>query len=299
MTRRHRLHPVYPAVLLSVACGGGYRSPGNLPAPTPAPPQPVPAVPPPGAPGLRFAPGTTRYLVRQEVHIQQDFAGLPPTIDLKYALYLTAAIGAPGDSIGLPATFTVDSIVVDSASRLPPQIDLSAARGFRVSGRLVPTGEFISGPCDTASAAASLGSLLPRFRNFFPRLPAGGVIPQTSWTDSTKAIDPATCSGGTALTTRSENHRAATTWEDRDGIRALRLETTATYQFNGSGDQGGSPFTLSGSGVGTGVQFLSTDGRYVGGEVRDSSTLTIDLSVQGVSIPRRQLAHTTVTVLPR
>lgn len=299
MTRRYRLHPVYPAVLLAVACGGGRRSPGNLPAPTPAPPQPAPAVPPPGAPGLHFAPGTTRYLVRQDVHIQQDFAGLPPTIDLKYALYLTATIGTPGDSLGLPTTFTVDSIVVDSASRLPPQVDLGAARGIRVTGRLVPTGEFISGPCDTSSAAASLGNLLPRFRNFFPRLPAGGVVPQSAWTDSTMATDPANCSGGTALTTRSENRRAATTWEDRDGIRALRLETTATYQFSGSGDQSGSPFTLSGSGVGTGVQFVSSDGRYVGGEVRDSSTLTIDLPVQGVSIPRRQLAHTTVTVLPR
>jgi hypothetical protein len=238
-------------------------------------------------------------MVRQEVHIQQDFAGLPPTVDLKYAFYLTATIGGPADSAGLPTTFTVDSVAVDSGSQLPPQINLSAARGFQVSGRLAATGEFISGPCDTSAAAASLGSLLPRFRSFFPRLPAGGVAPQTSWTDSTTASDPANCSGGAAITTRSENHRAATTWEDRGGGRALRLETTATYQFNGSGDQGGAPFTLDGSGVGTGIQFLSSDGRYLGGELRDSSTLTIDLPAQGVSIPRRQIARTTVTVLQR
>jgi hypothetical protein len=260
----------------------------------------VPTVPRPGTPVLLLAPGTTRYVVRQDVHIQQDFTGVPPTIDLKYALYLTATIGGPADSTGgLPTTFTVDSIAVDSASQLPPQIDLSAARGFRVTGRLSPTGEFLSGPCDTSAAIASLGNLLPRFRSFFPRLPAGGVAPQTSWTDSTTASDSASCSGGATITTRSQNRRAATTWEEREGTRALRLESTATYQFSGSGDQGGSPFTLNGSGMGTGVQFLSNDGRYLGGELRDSSTLTIDLPAQGVTIPRRQIAHTIIAVLQR
>jgi hypothetical protein len=289
----------YSIVLLSAACGGGYQSPGGGPVPATTPNAPSPTAPAAHVPTLRLASGTTHYLVRQDVHIQQDFAGLPPTVDLKYALYVTASVASAGDSTGLPTTFTVDSVTVDSGSQLPPQINLGAARGFRVSGRLGATGEFISGPCDTSSAAASLGNLLPRFRSFFPRLPAAGVAPQTSWTDSTTASDAANCSGGAAITTRAENHRAATTWEDHGGVRALRLETTANYAFNGAGEQGGAPFTLDGSGVGTGVQFLAGDGRYLGGELRDSSTLTIDLPVQGVSIPRRQLAHTTITVLPR
>jgi hypothetical protein len=296
----HRRSFLYSVLLLSAACGSGTSAPGGPPAPTPAPgAPPTPTGPSAHAPTLRLAPGTTRYLVRQDVHIQQDFAGLPPTIDLKYSLFVTAAVSGPADSVGLPTSFTVDSVTVDSGSQLPPQINIGAARGFRVSGRLIPTGEFVSGPCDTSSAAASLGNLLPRFRTFFPRLPAGGVAPQTSWTDSTNASDAASCSGGAAITTRAENHRSATTWEDHGGVRALRLETTATYAFNGSGQQGGAPFTLEGSGLGIGVQFVTGDGRYLGGELRDSSTLTIDLPVQGVSIPRRQLAHTTITVLPR
>ena len=294
------LRPLFCSiVLLTAACGGGTQAPGGGPAPAPAPGAAPPTAPTSRTPTLQLAPGTTRYLVRQDVHIQQDFAGLPPTVDLKYALYLTAAIGSPRDSTGWPTTFTVDSVTVDSGSQLPPQINLGAARGIQVNGRLASTGEFVSGPCDTSAAAASLGNLLPRFRSFFPRLPAGGVAPQTSWTDSTTASDPANCSGGAAIATRSENRRAATTWEDRSGVRALRLEITATYQFSGSGEQGGSPFTLDGSGVGTGVQFLASDGRYVGGELRDSSTLTIDLPVQGISIPRRQIAHTIITVLQR
>lgn len=285
-------------MLLAAACGGGTQGPGGRPTPAPAPGA-APPTAPSRTPTYQLAPGTTRYLVRQDVHIQQDFAGLPPTVDLKYALYLTAAVGSARDSTGWPTTFTVDSVTVDSGSQLPPQINLGAARGIQVNGRLAATGEFISGPCDTSAAAANLGNLLPRFRSFFPRLPVSGVALQMSWTDSTTASDPANCSGGAAITTRSANRRAATAWEDRDGARALRLEVTATYQFNGSGEQGGSPFTLDGSGVGTGVQFLAADGRYLGGELRDSSTLTIDLPAQGISIPRRQTAHTIITVLQR
>ena len=117
MMRRHRLHPVYPAVLLSLACGG-HRSPGNLPAPTPAPPQPAPAVPTPNA--LMFTPGTTRYLVRQDVHGQQDYAGMPPTYDLRYAIYLTAVIALHG--LALAAIAVGLSSLVTKVQQAKPKL---------------------------------------------------------------------------------------------------------------------------------------------------------------------------------
>lgn len=292
--------------VLLAACGGPPRV-GTAPTPTAAPTAPPPGVAPVHSPTVQFAPSTTHFLVHQDVHIQQDFAGLPPTIDLRYGLFVTAAIGAPAaasatpaaaDS-GLPTTFTIDSIVVDSTTQLPPQVNLAAARGYRISGRLLPTGEFISGPCDTTAAAANIGTLLPRFQNFFPRLPVGGVRPAMTWTDSTDVTDNPNCSGGSAMTTHSANQRSARTWEDHAGSRALRLESTANYHFNGSGNQSGNPFTIEGSGAGSGFQYVSSDGRYLGGEQRDSTTLTIDLQVQGITIPRHQLSHTIITALPR
>ncbi|HET9709127.1 MAG TPA: hypothetical protein VFP39_12580 [Gemmatimonadales bacterium] len=287
--------PLLTAVLLAAACGGGPPRAGTAPTPTPAAP---PGVAPSHSPTVQFAPATTHYLVRQDLHIQQDFAGLPPTIDLRYGLFLTAAIGAPADS-GLPTTFTIDSIVVDSATQLPPQINLTAARGYRITGRLLFTGEFISGPCDTSAAASGVSSLLPRFRSFFPRLPVGGVRPAMTWSDSTDVTDNPVCSGGSSITTRSANQRTAASWEDHAGSRALRLESTSNYRFNGSGQQSGNPFTIDGSGAGTATAYVSSDGRYLGGEQRDSATLTIDLQVQGITIPRRQFSHTVVTALPR
>jgi len=292
MTPRYRL---IPTLLLAAACGGGATRIGTTPTPSPAPPT---GVAPVHSPTVQLAPSTTHFLVQQNLHIQQDYTGLPPTIDLHYGLYVTAAIGAPADS-GLPTTFTIDSIVVDSATQLPPQINLAAARGYRVTGRLLSTGEFISGPCDTSAASSAVGSLLPRFRSFFPRLPVGGVRPTMTWSDSTNITDNPACAGGSTVTTRSANQRAALAWEDRAGSRALRLETTSNYHFNGSGNQGGGPFTIDGSGAGTGVQYLTSDGRYLGGDLRDSTTLTIELPVQGISIPRRQFSHTIITALPR
>jgi len=287
--------PLLTAVLLAAACGGGPPRAGTAPTPTPAAP---PGVAPAHSPTVQFAPSTTHFLVRQDLHIQQDYAGLPPTIDLRYGLFVTAAIGAPVDS-GLPTTFTIDSIVVDSATQLPPQINLAAARGYRITGRLLSTGEFISGPCDTSAAASGINSLLPRFRSFFPRLPVGGVRPAMTWSDSTDVTDNPACSGGSSITTHSANQRTAAAWEDHAGSRALRLESTSNYRFNGTGQQSGNPFTIAGSGAGTGFAYFSSDGRYLGGEQRDSATLTIDLQVQGITIPRRQLSHTVVTALPR
>jgi len=281
-------------IVAAAACSSGYSTPGTGAAPTPA--VPGPAAPAPSAKALQLLPGTTRYLVYQDVHIQQDFTGLPPTIDLRFGLYLTTTIAAPADSLGYPTTFTVDSIKVDSGIQLPPQINLAAARGYRVTGRLSATGEFTNPVASDSGAAASLGNLLPRFRSFFPRLPVGGVRPGDTWTDSATATDSPS---GTTITSRSLNHRTATTWEDHGGIRALRLEGTGTYQFSGAGEQGGAPFTIEGSGTGTGWQLLAIDGRYLGGEARDSTTLTIDLPMQGITIPRRQIARTTVTALPR
>jgi hypothetical protein len=213
---------------------------------------------------------------------------------LGYGLYLTATVAGPTDSIGYLASFTVDSVTIDSGSQLPPQINLAGAKGFRVTGRLTPTGEFTNPIPSDSNAAASLGNLLPRFRSFFPRLPVGGIHPDTSWTDSTTTTDGA---GGTTITTHALSRRSAITFEDRGGIRALRIETASTYQFNGTGEQSGAAFTIDGSGMGTGIQFLSSDGRYLGGESHDSTTLTIDLPMQGITIPRRQTANTIVTAL--
>src|SRR2546425_6994732 len=79
---------------------------------------------------------------------------------------------------------------------------------------------------------------------------------------------------------------------------SVRLEASSTYQVAGAGQNGGQPFELAGSGSSTTVSFIAVDGRYLGGESRDSAALTVRLPVQGIAIPVVQLTHTTVAVQP-
>jgi hypothetical protein len=55
---------------------------------------------------------------------------------------------------------------------------------------------------------------------------------------------------------------------------------------------------LSGAGSGSGVSYIAADGRYLGGEWQDSTTLTVRLPVQGLAVPVVQVTRISVTVLP-
>jgi hypothetical protein len=46
------------------------------------------------------------------------------------------------------------------------------------------------------------------------------------------------------------------------------------------------------------VHFLAIDGRYLGGEVHDTSAIVVALPVQGMTVPVRQISHATIAVLP-
>lgn len=285
-------------MLAAAACAAGSASGGVAPAASPATP-PAPLAPAGGTAteGFRLGPGTLRYAVHQRVHIEQDFQGLPPALDLGYQVFLRATIQAPppGASPGLATTLTLDSIVPDSGVILPPTMNLAAARGLTFSGRLAPTGELTDAVPSDSAAAQHLGQLLTRLRSFYPRLPTQGLKLGVQWTDTVWTTDRG---GGGEVTTKSVVHSRAAAWEDRTGARALRLEVTATFELAGGGSGGGQPFSLAGSGTRRGTDYVAADGRYLGGESRDSTSLVITLPTQGIAIPRQQLSRLTVTVLP-
>jgi len=105
--------------------------------------------------------------------------------------------------------------------------------------------------------------------------------------------------GADATSSRRATIQAtATTWQGGAGGPGLRVESSQTYHVTGSGKNAGQPYELSGEGTASGTAFLAADGRYMAGEVRDSTALTIRLPVQGVSVPVVQVTHTAVSVLP-
>src|SRR3989440_49857 len=299
-----RALPLLVAVL-AAACAS--RRGGARELPAPASPATVPPVAPsdkpapvvPAAPrrsdAVRYGPSALRYVVHRQLHVQQGQAERPQATDLGARIYLAAAIAGPADSIGYPATFTVDSIVPDSGTPPPLADNLSRARKLVFSGRLLPRGEFVNGVASDSALAQSLVQFLANFRDFMPRLPRDGLTPGIAWTDTLEATQKG---GGSEVSRRGGPPPTAAAWEGPAGTRSLRLEATSTYQVAGAGQNLGQPFDLSGSGSATVVSFIAADGRYLGGESRDSTSLTVHLAVQGLAVPVTQLTHTTRAAVP-
>ena len=263
---------------------------------TPVPPAPAPTAPVTRGGGdvVRLGPSALRYVVRQLIHIEQQFQGQTQTIDRGIRLFVSTTIAGPADSAGYPVTFTLDSIVPDSGSAVPASVNLAAARGLRYSGRLTPTGQFRQTATSDSTLAQTFAQAVGSFQNFYPRIPPAGLTLGAEWTDTTSINDRA----GVNVTVKSVARSRATTWEDRSGARCLRIEVSSAYSVAGSGEQGGQPLEVTGTGTRNGVQFVAVDGRYLGGEAHDTSSIVVGLPLQGMTVPVRQISHSTVTVLP-
>lgn len=268
--------------------------PGVVTLPAPIPPAPTAPVTRGGGDVVRLGPSALRYVVRQLIHIEQQFQGQTQVIDRGLRLFLSTTIAGPADSAGYPVTFTLDSIVPDSGSAVPPTVNLASARGLRYSGRLTPTGEFRQTATSDSTLAQTFAQAVGSFRNFFPRIPPGGLTLGAEWTDTSSTSDRA----GVDVTVNSIAHSRATAWEQRNGARCLRIEVSSAYSVAGAGDQGGQPLEVTGTGTRTGVQFVAVDGRYLGGEAHDTSSILVGLPLQGMTVPVRQISHSTITVLP-
>ena len=287
------------AALSALSC-----SPKPFPAnPTPAnpalaPPPPPPPLPP-GPPGradaaIRLGPSALRYVMHQVIHIDQEFQGMRQPLDFGLRAFFAVTITGPADTGGYPTTITIDSIVVDSGTTAPMGINLCAAKALSFAGRLTPKGEFRNQRTSDSTAAQSLAPVVGSFKNFFPRFPPSGLTLGATWTDTVTENDRA--AGSVTVTSINRSH--AVTWEDRIGTRALRVDVTSDFTIKGNGQQAGQPFEVAGSGVRSGTDFVAVDGRYLGGESRDSTAMTITLPIQAMTIPRTQVSKTTVTVLP-
>ncbi len=295
MTRRLWL----AAAALATACAAGSRgTPAAVPVPsaptTTSVPEP-PTTPPRKSDAIRYGPSALRYVVHRRLHIQQALGDQTQAQDVGARIFVVAAITGPADSVGYPATFAVDSIVADSGTPAPIVENVNKVRKLVFAGRVTPRGEFVNGVASDSTVAQGVVQLLGNFRDFLPRLPSDGVKPGAAWVDTVESTQKGT---GSEVSRHTVTQATAAGWEDYLGARTLRVAGSQTYRLTGGGKNAGQPFELSGAGTGSGVAFIAADGRYLGGEWQDSTTLTVRLPVQGVAVPVVQVTHTTVAVLP-
>jgi hypothetical protein len=280
------------AGMLAMAC-----SPRPTPSSTPTPAQPPapPAPPPPPATQtVRLGPSALRYVLHQVIHVDQQLPTGQQVLDYGLRIFLAVTIIGPADSSGYRTTITIDSVAPDSGTAIPMGINLGTAKGLSFRGRLSPRGDFRDPVPSDSIAAQAVSPIVGSFRNFFPRVPPGGVTLGAAWTDTT--TDQQAAAGNITIT--SVNRSRAAAWEDRNGTRALRIEVSSDFKVQGSGQQVGQPFEVNGTGARSGLDYIAIDGRYLGSESRDSMNMTITLPVQSLTIPRTQASRTTVTVLP-
>ena len=287
----------FAAALLVAACAGPRAAaPAGAPQPTPVPlPAPIPpAHAPATAPGVLYGPSALRYVMHQRLHLEQDYGMGMQAQDLGYRVFVSATINGPADTVGYPATLSIDSLVLDSGVVLPPPLSPDAARGLAYRGRLSARGEFRH-PVPSDSARARLvGQLLGAFRNFYPRLPAAGAAPGASWTDTSVTTDTTTAG---IVTTRGATQSTASSYLPHGGTQSLEIHISSTMAVTGGGEANGQRFTVDGQSTQAGVAYVAADGRYLGAEVADSTDLTFAF-LMGGRAPVRRVAHITIQVLP-
>ena len=285
------------AAALAAACARAAAPPAAPPppaaAPVPVPVAPTPAPPARGNDVIRFGPSALRYLVHRRIHVAQQVRGQTVTLDRGVRAYVAATIMPPADSVGYVVTLTIDSLVADSGTALPAGINLAAVWALRYVGRLSPSGAlrnlFPSDSVLAGTAAQVFGS----FQGFYPRIPAGGLALGADWSDTASSVDR----GVVEMTTKSVNRSRAVTWEQRGDTRCLRIDVISGFTLSGGGLMGGQRRQVSGSGSRVAFQFLAVDGRYFGGEVRDSMAITTTFPDEGETVPGTQISQIIVTVL--
>lgn len=288
------------AAALAAACGAPHPAqPAPVPAAAPPAASPTPTPPPPhAAPAaankVLYGPSAVRYVIHERLHLEQDYGMGTQAQDLGFQAFIAATVTGPADTAGYPATIAIDSVVLDSGAVLPPPLSVDGARGLAYRGRLTPRGAFLRAVPSDSARARQMGQLLGGFRNFYPRLPAAGAMPGTSWVDTTITTDTTTAG---VITTRGATQSSATGYVPRGGAQGLEIHISGSFTVSGGGEANGQRFTVDGQSSQTGVAYVAADGRYLGAEIADSTDLAFAF-VMGGRAPVRRVAHITVQVLP-
>ncbi len=262
----------------------------------PAGPAPARSAAAPAAPAepavLRYTAGTSRYRLDSRTHVEQEMMGSTNASDIVTALLFTAAAAEADGNLGI--AITIDSLGITAPMGAVNPAELSAARGKIVRLVVSRSGQPVSmTPPDSVGMAVT--QMAQGLREFLPQLPPGSTAAGAAWSDTASTTTP---SMGMAVTVKMTREHRVAGWEDRDGVHALHVATTATYTVSGSGDVQGQSIELTGGGKALSDAFVSAAGIYLGGAASDSALIHANVVSAGMTIPIRRTTRSTFTRLP-
>jgi hypothetical protein len=282
-------------ILASVAlagCGSATSTTGGPNGPTPQPGPSTPGVPAPAGGGITY--GAVRdagyALERHDSLTIQLPGGASQQQLIDRTAYLRVAI-AP-DTAGYVATIVLDSIqaAVGGVPAVPDSV--IPARGTRWTASLTREGRLSALKADRSTTLGDqLGSNL---RSLFPNLPPGGVKAGMEWTDTTEVPIRADAFDATE---RSFTSYRATESDDPRAKKAIKLESTGSYQRRGKGTQYDQQLEMTASGTRTAVHYLNPDGTLASARGSDAGDLTITIPAVGQSVPVKQAGTFSITLL--
>ena len=242
-------------------------------------------------PALVGAPVTTRYRIDQSLTQEIDATpagGAKQKIAFTTSSFVTVKLS---DSAGgRVMTVLVDSLRGDSAVPIPAAV-LDSARGAEFHGFLEKSGK-PSGlePAKANPAAVQIQGLLS---DFFPWIRTGLKVGD-SWADTTAKTNG---TGNDSVTVRRVSAYKAAATETWNARKAVRITEDFTSSVAGTQPTPNGPARIEGTGSGKGAYYVSPDGRYLGGDWQQQSSLSISGSFAKQPLPITIVQKTKVTAL--
>jgi hypothetical protein len=274
-----------------VACGSATSSAGGPGGPTPEPGTPTT----PGAPlpsGIVYLPvRDAAYALQRHDSLTLQLPGGASQLQLiDRTAYLRVTVAR--DTAGYQASIVLDS-VMSSVGGVPAVPDsIIPARGTRWMATLTPEGKLSTLKADRSSTLGDqVGSNL---RSLFPGLPAGGVRVGMEWTDTTNV--PIRADAFDAVERSVTSYRASDSDEPR-AKKAIKVESSGSYQRTGKGTQYDQQLEMTASGHRMAVHYLYPDGTLALARGTDSGDMTITVPAVGQTVPVKQAGSYSITAL--
>lgn len=189
---------------------------------------------------------------------------------------------------GSRLTATIDSVVADTGLMLSAAV-VDSARGTRWTALRLPPGGLTG---VTGTRTSLLGDQVrDQLALLYPRLPADGARPGAHWTDSTTA--PARVSAFEGLETSVTTSAAG----PLSPQGALPIQVTATRSAKGEATQFGQVISITATGSDTLTYQFGSDGRVLAADGRRWTSLVVEVTAIGQSVPAREISTLGMTLL--
>jgi hypothetical protein len=242
-------------------------------------------------PILDRAPSTTKYRIDQSVaqEIDATAAGAAKqSLSFTTSSFITVTL--VDSAGGKVMRVVVDSMRGDSTTPIPAAV-LDSARGAQFHGFVERSGK--PSGLEPLSASPAVKQVQGLLSDFFPWIRTG-LKEGDSWTDTTARVS---AQGADSVTVRRVSAYKAAGSETRNSRKAVRIVEDFTSSVAGTQPTPDGPAKLEGNGTGKGAYYVATDGRYLGGDWQQQSSLKISGSFSPEPLPITIVQKTTVTTL--